>query len=122
MAALNVELETKNNVLIVHMDGELDHHSVDYVRQQIEDAINGDVFIKHLLIDVKNLVFMDSSGVGMLIGRYKTISARGGKVAVIGIAPQTKRIFEISGLFNIFSVYENQREAIKNLTQQKGSL
>lgn len=119
---MNVELETKNNVLIVHMDGELDHHSVDYVRQQIEDAISGDIFIKHLLIDVKNLVFMDSSGVGMLIGRYKTISARGGKVAVIGIAPQTKRIFEISGLFNIFSVYENQREAIKNLTQQKGSL
>lgn len=112
---MKVDLETKDSVLIARLDGELDHHSVDYVRQKLEDAISANPAIKHLLLDVEKLAFMDSSGVGVLIGRYKTIAARGGKVAVINLSSQLKRLFEISGLFNIFALYENQREALRNL-------
>ena len=58
---------------------------------------------------------MDSSGVGMIIGRYKILSKVGGKIGVIHLTTKIKRIFEISGLFNIIGYFNNEREAIEKL-------
>ncbi len=72
---MNLEFEVKNDKLIVHMIGELDHHSAEEVRNKIDDRLERDN-IKKLIMDFSHVSFMDSSGIGVVIGRYKKLSLK----------------------------------------------
>ncbi|WP_027093709.1 anti-sigma F factor antagonist [Cohnella thermotolerans] len=112
--SLQVELEQHRNVLIVRLRGELDHHTADVVRFKMEDAIlRGRC--EHVVLSLKELQFMDSSGLGVILGRYKLIKSRGGKMVVCDIHPSVKRLFELSGLFKILSFYDSERSALASL-------
>jgi stage II sporulation protein AA (anti-sigma F factor antagonist) len=112
--SLQVELEHYRNVLIVRLRGELDHHTADVVRLRMEDAIlRGNS--EHVILSLKELVFMDSSGLGVILGRYKQIKAKGGKMAVCDVNPSVFRLFELSGLFKILEIHENERKALTSL-------
>jgi len=112
--SLQVELEQHRNVLIVRLRGELDHHTADVVRFKMEDAIlRGRC--EHVVLSLKDLQFMDSSGLGVILGRYKLIKSRGGKMVVCDVHSNVKRLFELSGLFKILSFYESERSALASL-------
>jgi stage II sporulation protein AA (anti-sigma F factor antagonist) len=112
--SLQVELEQHRNVLIVRLRGELDHHTADIVRFKMEDAIlRGRV--DHVVLSLKELHFMDSSGLGVVLGRYKLIKGRGGKMVVCDTQSSVKRLFELSGLFKILSFYDTERSAVASL-------
>lgn len=112
--SLQVELEQHRNVLIVRLRGELDHHTADVVRFKMEDAIlRGRC--EHVVLSLKELQFMDSSGLGVILGRYKLVKSRGGKMVVCGAQPGVKRLFELSGLFKILSLHESERSALASL-------
>jgi stage II sporulation protein AA (anti-sigma F factor antagonist) len=68
----------------------------------------------NIVFNFNSVTFMDSSGVGMILGRYRK-GNKMGKVAVININPKLKRIFEISGLFKFIQQYENEKEAIEKM-------
>lgn len=88
------------DTVTVQLEGELDHCSADRVRASLE-ALIADQNIKRLVIDLKKLTFMDSSGIGVIIGRYRTLSRRNGSVAVRGPSAAVDRIFQMSGLYQI---------------------
>ncbi|CAM3780248.1 anti-sigma F factor antagonist [Cohnella lubricantis] len=112
--SLQVELEQHRNVLIVRLRGELDHHTAEVVRFKMEDAIlRGRC--EHVVLSLKELQFMDSSGLGVILGRYKLIKSRGGKMVVCDIHASVKRLFELSGMFKILSCYESERSALASL-------
>lgn len=112
--SLQVELEQHRNVLIVRLRGELDHHTADVVRFKMEDAIlRGRC--EHVVLSLKELQFMDSSGLGVILGRFKLIKSRGGKMVVCDVHDGVKRLFELSGLFKILSFYETERSALAGL-------
>jgi stage II sporulation protein AA (anti-sigma F factor antagonist) len=80
----------------------------------MEEAIlRGDV--NHVVLSMKDLSFMDSSGLGVILGRYKLITARGGKLVVCDVNPAVYRLFEMSGLFKILTIQENERLALSSL-------
>jgi stage II sporulation protein AA (anti-sigma F factor antagonist) len=111
---LKVHMEQHRQALIVRLAGELDHHTADAVKAQMEEAIvKGNV--THLILSLKELTFMDSSGIGVILGRYKLITGRGGKMAVCDVSPAVYRLFELSGLFKIVSIEQNEREALSSL-------
>lgn len=111
---LRVELEHYRNVLIVRLHGELDHHTADKVRFQMEDAImRGDS--SDVILSLKGLEFMDSSGLGVILGRYKLLKNKGGKMVVCDVSPALHRLFELSGLFKIMPIYDNERMALTSL-------
>lgn len=89
--------------LIVHLSGELDHHSAARVRQEM-DRLLKDAAIKELILDMKGLEFMDSSGIGLLMGRYRTLSKRGGRICVRNLSGQVQRVFRASGLYRIIDM------------------
>jgi stage II sporulation protein AA (anti-sigma F factor antagonist) len=60
------------------------------------------------------LKFMDSSGLGVLLGRYKIISRRGGELGVVGINTQIDRIFVVSGLYKIIKAYDDLKQALND--------
>lgn len=106
--------QRKSNILIINLEGELDHHHAKEVRDYI-DRILEDESIRHLLLDLSRLRFMDSSGIGVFIGRYKIISKRGGQVCLANINQQLDKILELSGLYRILKVYDTVDKAIDGI-------
>lgn len=112
--SLQIELEHYRKALIVRLKGELDHHTAETVKQRMEEALlRGDS--RHIILSLKDLSFMDSSGLGVILGRYKQITAKGGKMVVCDVNPSVYRLFEMSGLFKILSIQDNERQAITSL-------
>lgn len=98
--------------LIVHLIGELDHHSAEEVRVKIDDRIERDNITK-VILDFSKVTFMDSSGIGAVVGRYKKVSAKGGKICVADVNNSVNRVFELSGLFKIIKKFDNVDEAVR---------
>ena len=111
---MNLEFNVQGNVLIVTMMGELDHHSAEEVRNKIEDRLDREGIIK-LVLDFSGVKFMDSSGIGVVIGRYKKLSLKHGLVYVCNINESIKRVFEISGMFKIIKQYDTVEQAVSNI-------
>lgn len=111
---MQVNFEINNNILIIKLNGELDHHSSEYVRDKVDDEIL-EKNPKNILFDMSHMNFMDSSGIGVIIGRYKFIASNGGKVGIVSMKPQIKRIYEICGLKRIIPSFDNLKTAIEKL-------
>jgi len=112
--SLQVEIEHDSKALIVRLKGELDHHTAETVRARMEEAI-ADSNCRNVILNMEHLSFMDSSGLGVILGRYKQITGKGGKMVVCGINPSVHRLFQMSGLFKIVTVEENERSAVLRL-------
>ena len=95
-----LEYERQRQTLIVRLEDELDHRAAQQLRGEL-DRILQDGSIRRLVLDLKKLSFMDSSGVGFIIGRYKLMARRGGSVAVINADGRMDRIFRLSGLYEL---------------------
>lgn len=93
------------------LSGELDHFSADSVRTML-DELTEDKSVRYLVLDLSDMTFMDSSGVGVIIGRYKRMTARGGGVRVFGANRQVDRLLELSGLYRIVKKCERAGEAV----------
>jgi stage II sporulation protein AA (anti-sigma F factor antagonist) len=92
--------ETKDDLIIVRLKGDLDHH----VASEIKDEVDGLIVlsrINRIAFDFKNVGFMDSSGIGLIMGRYKKIKATEGEIYVCNLGLAIQRIFKLSGLFKI---------------------
>lgn len=109
-----LSLWVDNQTLIVKIQGELDHHTAEEIRYEMDTELDNNR-IKNILFDFSELKFMDSSGIGVLMGRYKRISQRNGRAGVYNINPQVRRIFEISGLLRIFKEFKSKEEALENI-------
>lgn len=92
--------EVRRNTLTVWLSGELDHRMAAQVRSEIDDLLD-DNRIRRLVFDVSRLEFMDSSGIGLIIGRYKRVSRRGGTVAVAAPGRRIDKLFEMSGVYQV---------------------
>jgi len=92
--------EKKKNALIIRLSGELDHRAATGIRRELDDLIS-QTGAKRLVFDLKDLEFMDSSGIGLIIGRYKLMRRRMGSVAVCGTNARIDQIFKMSGLYQL---------------------
>ena len=90
----------RGDTMTVVLEGELDHHSAQSVRAELESLI-ASPHVRHLVLDLGKLSFMDSSGIGVVLGRYKTLAKRGGSVSVRSPNAHVDRIFAMSGLYQI---------------------
>lgn len=104
----------KENVLIVRLSGELDHHEAERLRNEWKDMIYKNS-IKHVILNLESVTFMDSSGLGVILGRYKEVLQLGGEMVVCSISLPVKRLFEMSGLFKIIRLEEDERSALFTL-------
>lgn len=92
-----VEIENKNDTLVVKLKGDIDHHRCADIRKKI-DARADSVRPKLLVLDFSCVQFMDSSGVGLVMGRYRQMSLLGGRLKVINVNENISRVFRLSGL------------------------
>ncbi|AKL94957.1 anti-sigma F factor antagonist [Clostridium aceticum] len=109
---MQIHYETIGNTLVVKLKGELDHHVAERIRVELDEVISNKRS-KNLIFDLKDMNFMDSSGIGVIIGRYKSIQKLGGKVAVVQTSNKVDKIFSLAGLYRIISKYETSEDALK---------
>jgi len=112
---MNLLIEIKGNVLVAKPDCEIDHHSAERLRTQIDAAFEK-TSCRHIIFDFSQVSFMDSSGIGMIIGRYKTAEKRGGRLALDGMSDEMGRLFTISGLAKIIARTATVEEGIATVT------
>lgn len=94
--------------MVVHLQGEVDLASAPQVRRGIYELI--DQGHHRIAVDLSSVDFMDSTGLGVLIGSLKRLREAGGSMVLAGIRPAVARVFEITGLDRIFTIHESLRE------------
>lgn len=89
-----------NGTLYLVINGELDEHSSFYVRSEMDKMFDGDGF-KQIIIDLSQLEFMDSTGIGVLIGRYKMMKERNVPIYICNPSKHAEKIFKMTGLYSL---------------------
>lgn len=112
--SLNSYFTVKENVLIVRLVGELDHHEATILKDLWQKEMNKE-HVQHVILNLEQVTFMDSSGIGVILGRYKEIIQQGGELIICSIHPAIKRLLEMSGLFKIIRSVENEQFALHSL-------
>ena len=115
---MKIEFQKKSSALIVKIQGEIDHHCAAIIREKIEKEYQKSD-TKNLVFDFEFVTFMDSSGIGMIIGRYKNVLACGGKTAVVNANEKVSKIFQMAGMQKIIPQYQSITEALQQMGGMK---
>ena len=102
----------KGTNLTIHMPKELDHHNAEEIKREA-DRLLGTRNIRSIIFDFEKTSFMDSSGIGVLAGRYRKISCFGGKVYVIHANRRIRKILEMSGIGDIVEMIDQEEKIEK---------
>lgn len=110
------QFEVMGRCLVIRLQRDLDHHNALVIREK-SDRLIEKKNIKNIIFDFESSNFMDSSGIGVIMGRYKQVTFTGGKVAVTNMNNSIDRIFRLSGLFKIIRRYQTVNEALEDLNE-----
>lgn len=88
--------------------GELDHFAAPQIRRMLDDVLKDETLL-HLTLDLENLTFMDSSGIGVLLGRLRILQSRGGTMSVMNMQPPVEKLFRLSGLQRVIGVEKTHK-------------
>ena len=97
---MNVKYSPKDKLLLLEMTEEIDHHTTEEIRRKVENEITRHMPRK-IIFDFNKVGFMDSAGIGMIVGRYKTMKMIGGELEVQNAKPSVEKILEMSGVNQI---------------------
>lgn len=108
---MSAKIEYLQKEIRVYLDGEIDHHSTGLIRVSVDDAIIHKR-PKLLVLDFKSVSFMDSSGIGLVMGRYKLMRTVGGRISVQNLSPGAYKVMKLAGMERLGEI--KQREVAVN--------
>ena len=100
------EFLKEDKLLRIKINEEIDHHTTERIRRMADYEITR-YMPRKVIFDFDKVSFMDSAGIGMIIGRYKTANMLGGTVEMINVKPSIQKIFEMSGVLKIIPVVKS---------------
>ena len=103
------EYEVKGQVLVIRLKADLDHHTALSVRESA-DSLLARSHAKHLLFDFTGVDFMDSSGIGVIMGRYRKIIQRGGDMVAVNTNRRIEKILLLSGIQKLITIKSVRKE------------
>ena len=106
------DYEIVDDCMVIKLKNDLDHHCAQFVRER-SDLLIDKRNIRYIIFDFENSNFMDSSGIGVIMGRYRRVSVSGGKIAVTHVNSAVDRIFRLSGLYKIITIFASNQAAIE---------
>ena len=102
---MNIDYIQKDKQLVIEITEDIDHHVAERIRRKIDEQITR-YMPRKTIFDFSRVTFMDSAGIGMIIGRYKMMKLIGGSLEIVNVGNQTKRILEMSGIGKIIPMSE----------------
>lgn len=113
------EFTIRKPTLLIRFHSDIDHHNAVQIRTKADRLIErGD--LRNVVFDFGEVHFMDSSGIGMIMGRYKQVIFNGGKIAACGVSNEVDRILKISGLYRVMDKYDSAEDAMEAISQRTG--
>ncbi len=104
-----VQIDIADEVMIARIIGDIDHHNAKELRETIDDAVvKGQ--IRDLELDFRDVSFMDSSGIGLVMGRYKLMQELGGRLHLQNVAGHLKKVMVLAGLDRLAVLDRPERE------------
>lgn len=116
---MSVQCFFQDGVLTACLHGEIDHHHAEALRDAIDKQIQ-QVHPSALFLDFGGVRFMDSSGIGLILGRYRLMRQMGGEVSVGNLSPQMQRIIALSGVGKLVTVEAADRDIYSHSSGEKG--
>lgn len=107
-----MEYEVNGNNLVILLPEEIDHHNLRPLQQDTDQIIK-EYGIRRIVFDFSNVTFMDSSGIGGILGRYKRMREMGGDIVICGAGRRIARILRMSGIEKIAGICADKAEALK---------
>ena len=104
--------EAREQTLVIHLPKELDHHNCRNLKSDT-DLLLEENYINRIVFDFTHTSFMDSSGIGVLLSRYKQMAASRGHVSNYGACAQVRRILQMGGINRLIKGYEDRESALK---------
>lgn len=100
---MKINIRSENGTAIVMLSGEIDHHTARELRAEIDRFVIT-MQPDRLTMDFTGITFMDSSGIGLIIGRYKLMKECGGQLEIRGAQPYIRRVLKLSGIERIVKI------------------
>ena len=107
-----MDKKVERQTLLLRLDGELDMKTANNLRIEIDREIERRG-IRTVILNFQNVAFVDSSGLGVILGRYKKLLALGGKILITSTPPHIYKIMELSGLPKIIKFYADEASAVE---------
>mgnify|MGYP000880618725 CR=1 FL=1 len=112
---MHYSFEVQGQALITKLQGELDLHTSPEFKETLTDLLDTHPNVKHLIMHVKGLTFVDSSGLGVILGRYRELQERGGQLFFVQPNPQIKRVLQMSGFQKISEFADSTSEVLERI-------
>ena len=100
---MSVQINVTGEVVTAYLGGELDHHTAKEMRETIDSAVELNMPTL-LVLDFKDVSFMDSSGIGLVMGRYRNLIKTGAELSIMGAPPQIARMLKLGGIEKIAKI------------------
>ena len=104
-----MKYEVQENCLTIFLPKDLDHHNAEKIKRGSDRLIQS-CNIRRIIFDFRKTSFMDSSGIGLIMGRYKNMRFMGGAVAAVHVNERILRILTLSGIYKVIDIYEGLPE------------
>ncbi|MDH7600683.1 MAG: STAS domain-containing protein [Armatimonadota bacterium] len=114
---LGVDVTMDGNLGIIRLTGELDAYTSSRFKEVMINTLEKGC--TNLVVSLADVEYIDSSGLGALVGGLKRVSERSGKLVLVGARPQVRKVFEITGLEKVFPIYRNESEAVESLKRDE---
>lgn len=103
-----MKYQVQENCLTIFLPTELDHHNAEEIRKVADQLIENN-HIKSVIFDFEETNFMDSSGIGVIMGRYRMVYLLGGEVWAVHTNERMKKILTMSGVTKIIQIFEEEQ-------------
>ena len=103
-----MKFEVQENYLTIYLPKDLDHHSAEEIKREADRLIERG-HIRYVIFDFAGTEFCDSSGIGVIMGRYKKVGMFGGEVGAAHTSERIKKILKMSGAAKIMQIYEEEK-------------
>lgn len=114
-----VQVEIAGDLCIARIIGDIDHHNAKEMRETIDQAVVASA-ARSLELDFREVSFMDSSGIGLVMGRYKLMKEVGGSLHLINVASHLKKVMKLAGLDRLAVLDRPERQAVPEKTEKTG--
>lgn len=108
---MELKFKRKNKTLIILIAGEIDHHSSKELRSKTESALE-QMGGRNIIFGFQEVTFMDSAGIGVMIGRYKQVQSLGGRIAIVCPNEKIEEMIQLSGLSRLLPTFVSLDAAI----------
>ena len=108
MEELQWKYQVQENCLTIFLPEDVDHHNAEEIKREADRLIDRE-HIRYIIFDFADTGFMDSSGIGVIMGRYKKVYMMGGEVWAVHTNERMRKILTMSGVMKIMQIYEEDK-------------